>query len=97
MPPAIGSGQTINVHVMFYSAILENSPMTMHVAPSAAELDLSRRLGPAPSFNEATARVEEALDALRAAEESLERQLSDLRRYLHPSSDEPTSAIQQAA
>jgi hypothetical protein len=51
--------------------------------PLAPALDLSRRLGPAPTFNEATARVEEALDALRAAEESLERQLSDLRRYLH--------------
>ena len=71
--------------------------MTMHVAPSAADLDLSRRLGPAPSFNEAAARVEEALDALRAAEESLERQLSDLRRYLRSSPDEAASVIQEAA
>ncbi len=71
--------------------------MTMHVAPSAADLDLSRRLGPAPSFNEATARVEEALNALRAAEESLELQLSDLRRYLHSFPVEAPSEVRQAA
>lgn len=45
-------------------------------------LDLSRRLGPAPSFQEASASVEQALDELRAAEVSLERQLSALRRYM---------------
>ena len=56
--------------------------MSLHLDPAAPALDLSRRLGPAPSFNDATARVEEALDALRAAEASLERQLSDLRLYL---------------
>ena len=45
-------------------------------------LDLSRRLGPAPNFQEASASVEQALDELRAAEVSLERQLSALRRYM---------------
>ena len=50
--------------------------------PSAPVLDLSRRLGPAPSFVEASASVEKALDELRAAEVSLERQLSALRRYM---------------
>ena len=49
---------------------------------TAPILDLSRRLGPAPTFVEASARVEAALDELRAAEVSLERQLSSLRRYM---------------
>ena len=55
--------------------------MTLNCAPEPA-LDLSRRLGPAPSFQEASASVEQALDELRAAEVSLERQLSALRRYM---------------
>ena len=55
--------------------------MTLH-CPAEPVLDLSRRLGPAPTFVEASARVEEALDELRAAEMSLERQLSGLRRYM---------------
>ena len=50
--------------------------------PAEPVLDLSRRLGPAPSFQEASATVEQALDELRAAELSLERQLSALRRYM---------------
>ena len=37
--------------------------------------DLSRRIGPSASFDAASARVEAALDELRAAELSLERQL----------------------
>ncbi len=45
-------------------------------------LDLSRRLGRSPTFDDASARVEAALDELRAAEISLERQLSSLRRYI---------------
>jgi hypothetical protein len=65
--------------------------MTLHLDPASPCLDLSRRLGPAPSFDEATARVEEALDALRAAEESLERQLSDLRHYLRSGPREPAA------
>jgi hypothetical protein len=52
---------------------------------------VSRRLPPAPCFDEATALVEQALGELRAAEESLERQLADLRRYLRVSVD-PASA-----
>ena len=56
--------------------------MTMHFAPVAETLNFSRRLEPAPSCLEASARVEAALDDLRAAEASLERQLGDLRRYL---------------
>jgi hypothetical protein len=78
---------------LFLSTILENSPMSLHLDPAASGLDFSRRLGPAPSFNEATARVEEALNGLRAAEASLERQLSDLRRYLRDEAietDRPT-------
>ena len=59
-------------------------------------LDLSRRLGPAPSFQEASASVEKALDELRAAEVSLERQLSALRRYMRtaakPAADLPAQA-----
>ena len=59
-------------------------------------LDLSRRLGPAPSFQEASASVEKALDELRAAEVSLERQLSALRRYMRtaakPAADIPAQA-----
>jgi prefoldin subunit 5 len=59
-------------------------------------LDLSRRLGPAPSFQEASASVEKALDELRAAEVSLERQLSALRRYMRtaakPAADVPAQA-----
>ena len=55
--------------------------MTLNCAPEPV-LDLSRRLGPAPTFVEASARVEQALDELRAAEVSLERQLSALRRYM---------------
>jgi len=59
-------------------------------------LDLSRRLGPAPSFQEASDSVEKALDELRAAEVSLERQLSALRRYMRttakPAAEVPAKA-----
>ena len=61
--------------------------MTLNCAPEPV-LDLSRRLGPAPTFVEASARVEQALDELRAAEVSLERQLSALRRYMR-AADKP--------
>ena len=40
------------------------------------------RLSPPRAFTEATARVEDALAELRAAEYALERQLSDLRSYM---------------
>ena len=40
------------------------------------------RLSPPRAFAEATARVEDALAELRAAEFALERQLSDLRSYM---------------
>ena len=60
-------------------------------------LDLSRRLGPAPSFQEASASVEKALDELRAAELSLERQLSALRRYMRAAAKPAAEAPAQAA
>ncbi len=60
-------------------------------------LDLSRRLGPAPSFQEASASVEQALDELRAAEVSLERQLSALRRYMRTAAKPAAEAPAQAA
>ena len=50
--------------------------------PADSALDLSRRLGSSATFDDASARVEAALDELRAAEMSLERQLSALRRYI---------------
>jgi len=69
--------------------------MTLNCAPEPV-LDLSRRLGPAPTFVEASARVEQALDELRAAEVSLERQLTALRRYMRaaakPAADVPAQA-----
>ena len=69
--------------------------MTAHCSAEPV-LDLSRRLGPAPSFQEASASVEQALDELRAAEVSLERQLSALRRYMRtaakPAADIPAQA-----
>jgi hypothetical protein len=69
--------------------------MTAH-CPAEPMLDLSRRLGPAPSFQEASASVEKALDELRAAEVSLERQLSALRRYMRtaakPAAEVPAPA-----
>lgn len=55
----------------------------MSLAAEYALSDTTRCLPKMPAFDEATARVDEALDALRAAEESLERQLADLRRYLN--------------
>ena len=42
----------------------------------------ARRLAPAGSFQEATASIEAALAQLQRAEESLERQLTDLRAYM---------------
>ena len=60
-------------------------------------LDLSRRLGPAPSFQEASASVEQALDELRAAEVSLERQLSALRRYMRTAAKPAAEVTAQAA
>jgi prefoldin subunit 5 len=60
-------------------------------------LDLSRRLGPAPSFQEASASVEKALDELRAAEVSLERQLSALRRYMRTAAKPAANIPAQAA
>ena len=60
-------------------------------------LDLSRRLGPAPSFQEASASVEQALDELRAAEVSLERQLSALRRYMRTAAKPAAEAPAQVA
>ena len=60
-------------------------------------LDLSRRLGPAPSFQEASASVEQALDELRAAEVSLQRQLSALRRYMRAAVKPVAEAPAQAA
>ena len=65
--------------------------------PAEPVLDLSRRLGPAPSFQEASASVEKALDELRAAEVSLERQLSALRRYMRTAAKPATEAPAQAA
>ena len=65
--------------------------MTLNCA-SEPVLDLSRRLGPAPSFKEASASVEQALDELRAAEVSLERQLSALRRYIRAADKAPAQA-----
>ena len=65
--------------------------MTLNCTPDPM-LDLSRRLGPAPTFVEASARVEEALDELRAAEVSLERQLSALRRYMRAAEKAPVKA-----
>jgi len=70
--------------------------MTLNCAPEPA-LDLSRRLGPAPSFQEASASVEQALDELRAAEVSLERQLSALRRYMRTAAKPAVEAPAQAA
>jgi len=74
--------------------------MTAHCSPEPV-LDLSRRLGPAPSFQEASANVEQALDELRAAEVSLERQLSALRRYMRtaakPAADIPAQAAKARA
>ena len=55
--------------------------MTLSCSADSA-LDLSRRLGRASTFDDASARVEAALDELKAAEISLERQLSSLRRYI---------------
>ena len=57
--------------------------MTPHLASGAPIIDFNRRLGPSPSFHEASAQVEAALGELRAAEASLERQLARLRLYLH--------------
>ena len=65
--------------------------MTVH-CPADPVLDLSRRLGPAPSFQQASASVEQALDELRAAEVSLERQLSALRRYMRAAEKAPVEA-----
>ncbi len=74
--------------------------MTAHCSAEPV-LDLSRRLGPAPTFVEASARVEQALDELRAAEVSLERQLSALRRYMRtaakPAADIPAQAAKARA
>ena len=70
--------------------------MTLNCTPDPM-LDLSRRLGPAPTFVEASARVEEALDELRAAEVSLERQLSALRRYLRTAEKAPMDAASAQA
>ena len=60
--------------------------MTPSSASGAAILSFNGRLGPAPSFLEASARVDEALDALRKAEASLERQLAELRSYIRDES-----------
>ena len=70
--------------------------MTVH-CPAEPVLDLSRRLGPAPNFQEASASVEQALDELRAAEVSLERQLSALRRYIRTADKVAPEAPARAA
>jgi len=70
--------------------------MTVH-CPADPVLDLSRRLGPAPSFQQASASVEQALDELRAAELSLERQLSALRRYMSAAQKAPVEAASARA
>ena len=70
----------------------------MTPSPSAAPAtDLSRRLVPSPTFDDASARVEAALDELRAAELSLERQLSALRRYIRAADPVAAPATAQAA
>ena len=68
--------------------------MNPHLASSAPIFDFPRRLGPSASFHEASARVEAALDELRAAEASLERQLAELRHYLRDGSG---SAVRETA
>jgi hypothetical protein len=52
---------------------------------------------PSPTFDDASARVEAALDELRAAELSLERQLSALRRYIRAADPVAAPATAQAA
>ena len=69
--------------------------MSLQFSPETVTPDFSRRLPPAPSFDEASRSVEAALDELRAAEASLERQLSALRNYLRPV--EPTQEPQAQA
>ena len=69
--------------------------MNLQLVSEAAAPDFSRRLPPAPSFDEASRSVEAALDELRAAEASLERQLSALRNYLRPA--EPAAEPQAQA
>lgn len=59
--------------------------MTFSFSDAAPALGASV-LPPPKSFAEASALVEAALDELRAAEVSLERQLSDLRGYMRDNS-----------
>jgi hypothetical protein len=71
--------------------------MNPHLSASAPVLDITRRLGPSASFHAASAQVEAALDELRAAEASLERQLSRLRHYLRDTSPCDVSETARAA
>jgi prefoldin subunit 5 len=71
--------------------------MNFEASTETPVLDFTRRLAPAPSFNEASRCVEEALDELRAAEASLEKQLSQLRNYLRPVEPEVVQPQAQAA
>jgi len=49
------------------------------------------RLGRSPRFEDAAASVEAALDQLRRAEDTLERQLADLRVYIRSNTSLKTS------
>jgi hypothetical protein len=70
--------------------------MSLLFSPETVSPDISRRLPPGPGFEEASRSVEAALDELRAAEASLERQLSALRNYLRPT-EPPQETQAQAA
>jgi hypothetical protein len=48
----------------------------------AVEPRFAQRLSPARSFQDASASIEAALAQLQRAEDSLERQLADLRSYM---------------
>jgi hypothetical protein len=60
---------------------MENA-MTRPEPVCAVEQRFAQRLSPARSFQDASASIEAALAQLQKAEDSLERQLADLRSYM---------------